>query len=288
MRELAAALLLAWPLWLGAQPLLIHLHAMAFSADGKSLLVSSHVGLTAWRDGHWRHDLETGIDITGFSVAARGLYASGHPEPGSPIRDPIGLARSDDGVRWRSLALEGEADFHLIAASYRGDIIYVLSHLPNRLMSVPGIHSTRDEGRTWKRGAARGLRGEVLAIAAHPSETETVAVATDQGLYLSGDRGESFEGLFGRRPVTAAVFTFNGERLLFTPALSNEIVFFAVGSGRRKAVRLPRLRGDYATHLALHPGDERTIAAGTRRRDIFLSADGGASWRQIAKEGDLP
>ena len=288
MRELAAALLLAWPLWLGAQPLLIHLHAMAFSADGKSLLVSSHVGLTAWRDGHWRHDLETGIDITGFSVAARGLYASGHPEPGSRIRDPMGLARSDDGVRWRSLALEGEADFHLIAASYRADRIYALSHLPNRLMSIPGIHSTRDEGKTWKRAAARGLRGEVLAIAAHPSETETVAVATDQGLYLSRDAGERFESLFGRNPVTAAIFGFNGERLLFTPALSNEIVFFAVGSGRRKAVRLPRLGGDYATHLALHPADERTIAVGTRRRDIFLSMDRGASWRRIARDGDLP
>ena len=287
MRELAAALLLAWSVSLGAEPLLIHLHAMAFSSDGRSLLVSSHVGLTAWREERWSHELETGIDITGFAVAARGLYASGHPEPRGMLRDPIGLAHSEDGGRWRSLALEGEADFHVIAAGYRTDAIYVLSHLPSRAMPEPGIHLTRDEGRSWKRAAARGLRGEVLALAAHPHEAGTVAAATDRGLYLSRDAGDGFRSIF-REAVTSAAFSFDGKRLLFTPPLSNEIVRLPVEGGRRVSIRLPRLRGDYATHLALHPTDERTIAVGTRRRDVYLTTDGGRTWRRIAREGDMP
>lgn len=41
------------------------------------------------------------------------------------------------------------------------------------------------------------------------------------------------------------------------------------------------MRGDYATHLALHPVDGRTIAVGTRRRDVFRTIDGGSSGRRI-------
>lgn len=287
MRRLAAALVLACPLWLQAEPLLIHLHAMAFSPDGRSLLVSSHVGLTAWRGDHWSHELETGIDITGFSAAARGLYASGHPEPGGALRNPIGLARSDDGARWRSLALEGEADFHVIAAGERTDAIYVLSHLLNAAMPDPGIHLTRDEGKTWKRPAARGLRGEVLALAAHPSDGTLVAAATDRGVYLSRDAGEGFRRVFSQA-VTAVTFALEGKALMFTPTLANEIVRLPIDGGRRSLIRLPRLRGDYATHIALHPTDGGTIAVGTRRRDVYLSTDGGKTWRRIARDGELP
>lgn len=285
---LAAVLLAAWPGVPRGQPLLIHLHGLAFSPDGGSLLVSSHVGLTAWQQDRWSHALESGLDITGFSVAARGLYASGHPAPGSGLRNPLGLARSEDGLRWQPLALAGEADFHLIAASYRAEAIYVLSHLPNPAMPSPGIHLTRDEGKTWRRAAARGLRGEVLGLAAHPFQADTVAAATDRGLYLSRDSGEQFRALFGSQAVTAAAFALDGERVLFTPALSNEVRVMPIERGRRSLAHLPRMRGDYATHLALHPFDARAIAVGTRRKDVYLSADGGQTWRQIAREGDLP
>lgn len=287
--RLAAVMLLAWPLWSRAEPLLIHLHGLAFSPDGRSLLASSHAGLTAWGGESWSHELESGIDITGFAVTARALYASGHPPPGSALRNPLGLAGSVDGTRWQALALEGEADFHLIAASYRAQAIYVLSHLPNRVMPAPGVHLTRDEGATWARAAARGLAGEVLALAAHPTDPATVAAATDRGLFVSTDAGQRFRRLYGRQAATAVAFALDGRRVLFTPALSNEILFLALGSsGPRGAIRLPPMRGDYATHLALHPADARIVAVGSRRRDVYLSADGGSTWRQIAREGDLP
>lgn len=288
MRKLAIVVLaLLWPLLVRAEPLLIHLHGLAFSPDGSALLVSSHAGLTVWRGESWSHELETDMDLTGFSVAARGLYASGHPPPGSRLANPLGLVRSADGRLWQPLALAGKADFHVIAAGYRTDAIYVLSHLPNAAMPDPGIHLTRDEGKTWKRPAARGLRGEVLALAAHPSDATMVVAASDRGLYLSHDGAEGFRRVFSQ-VVTAAAFVADGKALLFTPALANEIVRLPVNGGRRGVIRLPRLRGDYATHLAVHPADQRTIAFATRRRDVYVTSDAGRSWRQIAKDGDLP
>jgi len=51
-------------------------------------------------------------------------------------------------------------------------------------------------------------------------------------------------------------------------------------------VRLPRLEHDYVTCLAQNPQDAKVIAFATRRRDVYLSADGGARWRRIAAAPD--
>jgi hypothetical protein len=40
------------------------------------------------------------------------------------------------------------------------------------------------------------------------------------------------------------------------------------------------------TCLAQNPQDGKVIAFATRRRDVYLSADGGASWRRIAAAHD--
>lgn len=287
-RAMAAALCAAASA-AGAQPMLVHLHGMAFSQDGAALLVSSHVGLTAFQDGSWSHALETGLDLTGFSVAERAIYASGHPAPGSALRNPLGLAASTDGGRnWRSLALEGQADFHIIAAGYRTGAVYVVSHLPNAAMPAPGIHLTLDDGRTWRRAGAGGLGAELFGLAAHPRQPATLAAATDGGLYVSRDRGERFRRYGRREPVTAVAFDRDGRRVLYAGPLSSSIGALEIDKARSESIGLPALRGDYVTHLAPHPEDPLTMAVGTRRLDVYLTSDGGVRWRQIARQGDLP
>ncbi len=273
----------------GAEPVLLHVHGMGFSADGRSLLVSSHTGLAAYRDGRWSRTLESELDFSGFAVAARSLYASGHPPPDVRLRNPLGLAASTDGGHtWRSLALEGEADFHLIAASYEAPAVYVLNHVRNSAMPSPGIYFTPDEGKSWTRAAARGLDGEILALAAHPRQANVLAVASDRGLYLSSDNGERFRRVDRRQAVTAVIFDSDGKRVRYALALSNYIAAHVLDRGRRETLRLPPLGRDYITHLAQHPNDPRTFAVATRRRDVFLSNDGGLTWRRIAREGELP
>ena len=50
---------------------------------------------------------------------------------------------------------------------------------------------------------------------------------------------------------------------------------------------MPRLKRDYVTCLAQNPKDERVLAFATRRRDVYLTSDGGLSWQLIA-EGSNP
>ncbi len=284
-------LLAVLALSLRAEPLLFHDHGhgLAFSSDGKALLAPSDKGLAEYRDGAWWSETAGPISgFSGFSVTERAIYSSGRAPAGSKLRHPLGLVRSTDGGRtWQSLALAGEADFHLLAAGYSANAIYVLNAQPNSAMPAPGLYVTLDEGKSWRRAAARGLAGEIHGLAAHPREAGTIAAGTGKGLFLSRDGGERFRRLDRREPATAVAFDLGGRLLYYARALSNQVVATELDGGGRRTLRLPRLRLDYVTCLAQSPKDERVLAFATRRRDVYLSADGGRSWRRIAEEGDV-
>ena len=270
-----------------AGPLLFHEHGhgLAFSPDGKVLLAPSGKGLAAYEDGAWWEAPGPAQGFSGFSVAAHAIYASGRAH--TPQASPAGLMRSVDGGRtWQAVALGGQADFRLIAAGYHSGAIYVLNASPNAVMPVLGLFLTRDEGKSWYGAAARGLDGEIHALAAHPSNADIVAVGSGAGLYLSRDAGESFVRLDHSEPVTALTFDHEGARLLYARALSNHVIDRDVTGSGRRSLRLPPLARDYVTCLAHSPNDERTMAFASRRRDVYLTRDGGRTWSRIATEGE--
>lgn len=270
-----------------AEPILHHVHGLAFAPDGKALLVPAHTGLAIYRDGRWSLAPGPTHDFMGFAVAKVAIYTSGHPAPGSTLRNPLGLMKSTDGGKtWRQLGLHGEADFHDIAVGHRSNVVYVLSVEANSRMPEAGIYYTRDDGRTWKRSELNGIISPITGIAAHPGDPRTVAVSTFGGLLLSRDFGKQFRRITPEKAVTAVAFDLDEKHLLFASQGESALARVGLDGGSNLSLPLPALASDLVTHIAQNPADRKELTIATRRKNVFLSRDAGKTWKQIAREGE--
>jgi hypothetical protein len=270
-----------------AQIALHHVHGLAYSADGKRLMIPSHHGLALYENGKWSRAPGPQHDYMGFSATANRLYSSGHPAPGTGLVNPFGLIRSKDGGKtWDKLGLEGETDFHLLATSWNTNAIYVWNPAPSSRMKAPGLHYTVNDGLAWKRASAKGLAGEPRALAVHPDKAAVVAVATSEGLHISTDAGESFSRAAPNGQGLSALFDLEGKSVWYgsfdgRPRLAR----VPLSGGGAVRVSLPPLKDDAVAYIAQNPVRKREYAIATFERSVYLSEDRGQSWKQIADRG---
>lgn len=266
---------------------LTHVHGLAYSADGKRLMIPSHHGLAVYEKGKWSKAPGPQHDYMGFSATAKNLYSSGHPAPGSGMVNPFGLIRSKDGGKtWDKLGLEGETDFHVLATSWNTNAIYVWNPAPSSRMKKPGLHYTLNDGFAWKPAAAAGIEGDPHALAVHPDDAATVALATSAGVYLSRDSGEGFHAVVEGNQGLAVFFDLDGKHLWYgafdgQPRLAR----VALANGKAAPVKLPALTEDAVAYIAQNPASRNEYAIATFGRSVYVSKDGARSWSRIAERG---
>ena len=267
---------------------LVHVHGLSYSPDGKRLFIPSHVGLAIYSEGRWSKAPGPEHDFMGFSAAREAIYSSGHPAPGSSLRNPFGLLKSKNGGKtWEHLGLTGEADFHVMTASYGAATIYVFSPVPNSRMPQPGIYYTADDGKTWTPASGKGLSGRIAALAAHPSRGAIVAAATDAGLFVSEDHGDRFAAVAAGSQATSVQFDLNGAHLWFGGyGSAATLTKMDLKSRRRESVPIPAMTQDAVAYIAQNPAKRKEYAIATFTRDVYLSNDGGKTWKQIAAHGE--
>lgn len=265
-----------------------HIHGLAYSSDGKKLYLPVHVGLAVYSNGRWNQAPGPTHDYMGFSATRDAFYSSGHPAPGSLLRNPLGLIKSrDQGKTWHALGLAGESDFHLMSASYETDAVYVFNSVSNSRMVQPGIYSTKDDGQTWQAHQGAGLAGEPISLAVHPSRPQLVAVGTSSGLYFSEDGGERFQPLLQGKQVTSVHFQLDGRALWFgaydgQPRLAR----LDLKSGKAESVALPFSGRDAVAYIAENPVNPKEWAIATFQRSVYFSPDRGTTWKPIAIAGE--
>ena len=267
---------------------LMHVHGLSYSADGTQLFIPSHVGMAIYSEGRWSKAPGPEHDFMGFSATREALYSSGHPAPGSSLRNPFGLLKSGDGGRtWEHLGLTGEADFHVMAASYSARIVYVYAPVPNSRMPQPGIYHTSDDGKTWQPSGARGLSGRIAAVAAHPGRAGVLAAATESGVYVSEDHGDSFRTAISGPQATSVAFDLDGTHLWFG-GYRNAATLTRMALKTRKAepIPIPAMTKDAVAYIAQNPANPKQYAIATFTRDVYLSNDVGKTWKQIAAHGE--
>ncbi|WP_237234799.1 F510_1955 family glycosylhydrolase [Pseudomonas sp. TCU-HL1] len=266
---------------------LTHVHGLAYSPDGQRLSIPSHHGLAIYSAGRWRKAAGPEHDYMGYAVTRRAIYSSGHPAQGSGLTNPFGLIKSsDDGRTWQQLGLQGEADFHLLAAGFDNGALYVFNGRPNSRMSAPGLYFSLNGGLNWQRAAAQGLSEAPVALAVHPTDSKVVALTTSTGLYVSRDAGQSFQALSQGEQTVGLAFSLDGNSLWFgSYGNGAKLSRLELATGQVTPLSVPELKKDAVAYLAQNPTQPQEWAMATFKRDVYVSKDGGKSWSAIAKAG---
>ena len=268
--------------------MLVHVHGLAYSADGKTLMVPSHHGLAIYERGKWRKAPGLQHDYMGYSATRERIYSSGHPAPGSGLANPFGLIRSKDGGRtWDKLGLEGETDFHQLAAGWNTNAIYIWNPAPSSRMKKAGLHYTLNDGLVWRAAAAAGLSGEPQALAVHPDNPATVAVSTAEGVFLSRDHGARFIPVARGVQGLALHFDLDGKRLWLGSFAADAAHLSRIDLETRmiEPAPTPHWGRDAVSYVAQNPVSRAEYAIATFGRSVFLSRDAGRTWAQIADRG---
>lgn len=264
---------------------LTHVHGLAYSADGKRLMIPSHHGLAVFENGRWSKAEGPDHDYMGFTATAEALYSSGHPARGSGLTNPFGVIRSTNGGRkWDSLGMSGETDFHLLAAGYHTNAIYVLNPAPNSRMKTAGLFSSPNDGFTWHQHALDGVTGEPTALAADPADPEGFALGTSEGVYVAQD-GKGLQRIADGR-VTALWFDLADDALWVGRYTDGpELARLDPQTAELARIDIPVTGQDAVAYVAQNPAQPDEYAIATFRRNVFVSTDAGRNWGEIAREG---
>jgi photosystem II stability/assembly factor-like uncharacterized protein len=199
----------------------------------------------------------------------------------------FGVIRKD-GSRTRTSSAGRRTDFHLLATGWNTNAIYVWNPAPNSRMKKPGLHYTLNEGFAWKPVPAARLQGEPHALAVHPDETATVAVASSKGVFLSRDSGERFAPVLERAEGLAVFFDLDGKHLWASTFDGRpQLARLPLAGGAPAQATLPRLTDDAVGYIAQNPAARSEYAIATFGKSVYLSKDAGRSWSMIADRGKV-
>ncbi|EGQ19922.1 BNR repeat domain protein [Sporosarcina newyorkensis 2681] len=265
-----------------------HLHGLGYINGGPKIVISTHDGLYEYDEEGWKEANSEKHDYMGFQAIREGFFSSGHPEPGSDYKNPLGLVKSTDrGASFEQLAFYGEIDFHYLAAGYDSNAIYVLNEMPTEEMTG-GLHYTLDEGATWSEASMNEFNSEFISnLAAHPSQKEMIAIGSKDGIFHSSDYGENFALFNDAKMVLAVTLTENGG---YYSSYENETVqlqSFSFGNDQEMSIQLPDEKMSPIVFIAVNPEDEKEIVIATYNNDIFLTMDEGANWNTLAENSEL-
>ncbi|MBA4535913.1 hypothetical protein H1Z61_01845 [Bacillus aquiflavi] len=266
-----------------------HIHGIGYSGDGDSLIIASPKGIKIFTEGHWLETNQYFHDYMGFQTTKDGFYASGHPEEGSSLRNPLGLVKSTDlGKSLQTLAFYGESDLHFIATSFYDKTIYILNEEPNSKLNT-GVYYTENDGRYWKKCEFNGFNSNTFGMmAVHPSIGSTVAIATKNGIYFSIDNGNTFKQLFDSTMVTA--IAFSETKLYFSTVENNKIYLKSYDLKTKKIddISIPSLNDENPiTYIAVNVSNPEQIAFSTYNHDVYETNDFKKNWNKLIENGRL-
>lgn len=211
-----------------------HIHGLGVDPADNSLYVATHFGLFHVPDGgkptrvadRWQ-------DTMAFTVVGPGHFlGSGHPDLTEDLPPHLGLIESTDaGESWTPLALQGEADFHILEPV--DDVLYAYDATTKRLLRTEDreqfeeIHSgnlisvaAKEAGQLFattgkgqlisidaSTGQTRELGGPITAYLDATAEGGLAGIGPDGVVRVSDDAGTTWQetGSIGGQPAAFTI-----------------------------------------------------------------------------------
>ncbi len=138
-----------------------HIHGIGYAGNMPGVSIATHSGIKVYQNGKWLETKTELHDYMGFQATKNGFFASGHPEPGANLKNPLGLMKSSDGGNTlEKLAFYGESDFHNLAVGYNTEAIYLYNERPNSKLQQ-GFYFSTNNGQDWKNSKLKGLSSTI-------------------------------------------------------------------------------------------------------------------------------
>lgn len=227
MKKIVTSILVSISLLIPAVPVnaaklgsVSHIHAIKVMGD--QILLGTHEGLYKYvgLDNMTRMGAED-FDVMGLAISESTIFASGHPNSGSKMPQPVGLISSvDKGKTWKQIALQGKVDFHMLEAlgneiygadSGTGNLMY--SANAGKSWSTLGANTFLDIAISPRgKGEAYGIRSGKLVISKNSFKSakviygkslisaveqagEALYIASDKSILVSKDAGLTWKKL---------------------------------------------------------------------------------------------
>ncbi|MGX6442832.1 F510_1955 family glycosylhydrolase [Neobacillus sp. K501] len=263
------------------------IRGIGYPGNDNALYIASDDGLRLFKDNLWYKTTTNKHDFLGFQAVSEGFIASGKPQKGTGLKDPLGIVQSKDkGETLQKLAFYGENSFYFMGASFNGDGIYVINQEANDDLAL-GVNYSTDNGETWKSSELEGFQADSLGmLAVHPENDDIIAMSTRSGIYYSEDSANTMKLITGTNMVTG--LTFTGDEILFSSVENENILLKKMNplTGEEINFTIPFL--DYQnpiTYIAVNPKNPLQMAFTTYNNDLYESLDGGNQWKNQLLNG---
>lgn len=265
------------------------IYGLGYPGNDEGLYIASHQGIKIHSGDGWLEGTSQKHEYLGFQATKDGFFASGHPEEGSDLKNPLGLVKSiDKGATLEKLAFYGESDFHFLSSSYGTDTLYVINEKETPTLKL-GVYLSEDEGQTWEPVKLNGFDSDTFGmIAVHPTNSNMMAMATKSGIFLSEDKGKNIKRV--TEPIMATALTFSENNLYYSSVENNKVLFnkLNINTLESEQMEIPFLDYDNpVTYIAVNHKDNKTLSFSTYLYDVYESNDEGENWNLILKNGKI-
>ena len=238
-----------------------HIHGLDVDPADDSLYVATHFGLFhVDESGRPSRVADRYQDTMAFTVVGPGHFlGSGHPDLREDLPAHLGLIESTDaGQTWTPLALQGEADFHILEPA--GDALYAYDATSGRLL--------RTEDR---KSFDEVVRGPLISVAA----------VDDNGPLIATDGNGQLLGIDPRSGETRELGAPNMMYLDTTPDGS------LAGVDPDGVVRVSTDTGRTWREVGSIDGQPAAFTISAQRwfaateTTVYQSTDGGDTWSRV-------